>query len=267
MPKARVKDLNINYVIEGKGETIVLLNGIMMSTVSWEQLAKTYINQGYKVLRFDFRDQGLSDSSIDKYTMKQHVEDVYSLLQYLKLDKVHLLGISYGAQVAMQIGIKYPEMIEKLVLANATARVSNYLIGVGTAWEEAAKTKNGVSFLKITMPYIYSKTFYEANYNWLKEREEKLGALLDEEWFERYLRLTTAFKEYDLLEKIKTISIPTLIISSDEDIVTPYKEQVLIHEKIEESILMTILNCGHASFYERPNEFNILVLGFLRKSH
>ncbi|MCD5414203.1 MAG: alpha/beta hydrolase [Clostridiales bacterium] len=265
MPKVRINGIEMNYLLEGTGQTIVLLNGIMMSAASWEQVARTYIDQGYKVLRLDFRDQGLSDSVIEIYTMQQHADDVHSLLKHLGLDKVYLLGISYGAQVAMQVALSYPEDIAKLILANATARVSKHLMGIGTAWEEAAKTKNGISFFKLAMPYIYSKTFYETNYTWLKDREETLGALLDEAWVERYLRLSAAFKEYNLLNEIVKIEMPTLIISSEEDIVTPNCEQVLIHEQIKESILMTILKCGHASFYEKSDEFNILVLGFLAK--
>ena len=62
MPKIKINGLNINYQLDGNGqETIVILNGIMMSANSWEDFVPVYTEKNFQLLRMDFRDQGASD--------------------------------------------------------------------------------------------------------------------------------------------------------------------------------------------------------------
>ncbi|KAB3534696.1 alpha/beta hydrolase [Alkaliphilus pronyensis] len=267
MPRVKVNGVDIYYKFNGDGEKIlVILNGIMMSSESWGGLVPSYVRAGYKVLNVDFRDQGKSESSKDAYTITQHVEDLRGLLQHLKIEKINLLGISYGGQVSMLFALKYPHMLESLILANTMARLTNYLKSIGEAWDEAAKLKDGEKFFRLAMPLIYSDTFYEKNLQWLKDREELFSSILTPEWFERYLRLSSSHGDYDIVDKLSNIQVPTLLISSDKDLITPYRELFMIHERIRDSKLVVIPEAGHASCYEKMEEFILVVLGFLALS-
>ncbi len=120
--------LKINYHLDGEsGPVILILNGIMMSTASWADFVPVYTENNYRVLRVDFRDQGLSDSYPEDYRIDIHVEDIIKLMDQLELEQVIPVGISYGGMVAMLMAIKYPERIKSMVLANTVARVTPYL--------------------------------------------------------------------------------------------------------------------------------------------
>ncbi len=264
MPLVKINGFNMNYRLEGEGEgTLVILNGIMMSAESWVGLVPSFVAAGYRVLTLDFRDQGKSEPSPEAYTIGQHVEDLKELLDTLEIKSCSLLGISYGGQVAMLFVLKYPQLLESLMLANTMARLTNHLKAIGTAWDEAAGLKDGRSFFKLAMPLIYSRSFYERSYDWLRSREEGLGSSLTEEWFEAFLRLSSSHGDYNPLEALESIKLPTLVIASDQDIITPYEEQLLIHKKIKTSRLVVIPEAGHASCYEKPQEFSLIILGFL----
>lgn len=264
MPMVKINGFNMNYRLEGEGDkTLVILNGIMMSADSWAGLVPSFVRNGYRVLTLDFRDQGKSQPSPEAYKIGQHAEDLKALLELLEIKCCSLLGISYGGQVAMLFALKYPQLLESLILANTMARMSNHLKAIGAAWDEAAKLKDGKSFLRLAMPIIYSQCFYSRSYEWLQAREEALGGSLTSEWFEAFQRLSSSHGDYDLVEELEKIKLPTLIIASDQDTITPYEEQLLIHRKVKASSFVVIPESGHASCYEKPQEFILLVLGFL----
>ncbi|WP_026476462.1 alpha/beta fold hydrolase [Alkaliphilus transvaalensis] len=264
MSKVAINGVEINYKVTGEGEQVLLiLNGIMMSVTSWTNMTPIYNKAGYKVINVDFRDQGESGASPEDYDNTQHVSDLKGLLDYLEIKECNIMGISYGGQVAMLFALKYPEMVKGLILANTISRLTNYLAAIGASWDEAAKLKDGEKFFKLAMPLIYSDTFYEKNEKWLKDRVKIFGKILTDQWFERYLRLSSSLNNYDISELIGDIKAPTLVIASDKDVVTPYEELHLIHKKIPNSKFVVIPEAGHASCYEKTDEFNLLVVGFL----
>ncbi len=267
MPVLEVNDIKINYQLDGDGEeTLVLLNGIMMSTASWAEFVPFYTEKNnYSLLRLDFRDQGMSSKFEEDYHVSIHVDDLKELLDKLDIKKVHLLGISYGAMVAMMFAIKYPECLSSLILPNAIAKVTKYLQAVSDIWEEAARLNNGELFFKLSMPLIYSDDFYNRKWDWLKEREKTFDQLLKEPWFESLIRLSQSSKDFDILDQLYKIKAPTLLIAGNRDIITPPYEMRKIRDRIEHSSMVIIENAGHASFYEKMVEFNSTVIGFLKQ--
>lgn len=265
MPHTQICGTDIFYQFTGEGEeTLVILNGIMMSVASWSYATKVFAKAGYRVLGVDFRDQGQSGSSGKPYKIEQHADDLKALLDYLGLTKCHLLGLSYGGQVAMIFALRYPGYIQKLILANTTGSLTNHLRAIGSAWDEAARLGDGVRFFKLAMPSIYSAKFYEKNYQWLLDRETALGQTLTPEWFERYLRLSSSHGAYDVTGEVKHIKLPTLLIAGELDGVTPATEMRKLHEAIEGSAFVMIPDSGHTACYEKPAEFHLAVVGFLK---
>jgi 3-oxoadipate enol-lactonase len=265
MPHAKICGTDIFYQVTGEGEeTLVILNGIMMSTASWDLAAGAFSQAGYRVLCVDFRDQGQSGSSDKPYKIEQHADDLKALLDYLDLPKCHLLGLSYGGQAAMIFALRYPEYINKLILSNTTGSLTNHLRAIGAAWDEAAKLGDGVRFFKLAMPSIYSAKFYEKNYQWLMDREAVMGLQLTSEWFERYLRLSSSHGAYDVTEEVKHIKLPVLLIAGELDGVTPISEMRKLHGAIENSAFIIIADSGHTACYEKPAEFHLAVVGFLK---
>lgn len=263
MPYEKVNGVIINYQLSGEGkEVLVILNGIMMSTTSWNDIIPAY-DKYFRVLRVDFRNQGQSQYVDDYFPIDIHIEDLKQLLDRLGITKASFLGISYGAKVAMLFTLAYPHSVKSLVVCNTTARVTKHLRAIGDSWDEAARLYDGERFFKLVMPFIYSSCFYEKNYKWIKERENMFGRILNKEWFEAYLRLSASTADYDIVDKLNQILTPTLCIASSMDIITPVAEVRMIHEGIPNSSFVIIPDAGHACCYERKEEFNTAVLGFL----
>ncbi len=254
----------VHYEIHGEvGEPFLVLNGIMMSTKSWTPFLPDFSRNNIAIL-VDFFDQGQSERMTEGYTHDIQVKLLAALIEMLPYDKVSVMGISYGGEVAVQLAVRYPQLVNRLVLANTAARTSNWLRKIGDGWNEVAKTGNGYSYYLTTIPVIYSTGFFEREYAWMEKREEILKAYFSRrDVLESLIRLTDSSQNYDFSDRLSEIKAPTLVISASEDGLVPPTEQILLHRGIKGSSYVTINGSGHASMYEDPSSFAALTLGFI----
>ena len=263
MIKVPFKDYFIHVEIYGKGQPLIILNGIMMSVKSWVPFIEDFSKDNQLIL-IDLLDQGESSKLIDQqYDQSIQVDALHAVIEHLKLDKVNLLGISYGGEVAIQYALKHNKYVSKLLLFNTTAWTSPWLKEIGHAWKMASYS--GASYYATTIPVIYSPNFYTNNIDWIENRKKALIPIFDDKGFiDRMNRLTDSAEDYDKRSELFKIKNQTLVVSSDTDFVTPISEQRLIVDSLENVDHIIIPNCGHASMYEAPVLFKTLVLGFIK---
>ncbi|HOO32212.1 MAG TPA: alpha/beta hydrolase [Thermotogota bacterium] len=254
----------IYYEIRGKkGPWVCFLNGIMMSCASWASFNEE-MSKDYRFLLIDFRDQGKSSKLEGRqYDWKLHVDDLVELFDFLSIDKINMLGVSYGGQVALEFTRYHQDRLNSLMLMNVIPKVTNYLQSISDSWELAASLNSGKDFFTVAIPPIYSDVFYQNNIEWLKRRQELFESMLTKEWFEGFTRLSKSAKYFDCSDLIEDIKVPTLVLSAQKDIITPAERMKEMAERIENSIYLDIPNSGHAAFLEKQREFLIAVKGFL----
>lgn len=263
MPEILYNNKKIYYEAYGEGEPLILLNGIMMSHLSWK-LFIPELSKDKKLILCDFFDQGKSEKleGVD-YKHDVQVEILKALIDHLRIEKANICGISYGGEIALQFAIKYQEHVNKLLIFNTASYTTPWLHDIGRAWINAAKTYDPDIFYHVAIPYIYSPLFYTENYRWMEKRKELLQDVFTEDFLNAMVRLTQSSEGYDIRNSLKEIKVDTLVVGADYDYITPLVEQEYIHSNIKDSQFMVIKNCGHASMYEKPNEFVALVNGFL----
>src|SRR5512136_2196684 len=258
-------DAKIYYEVHGEGEPVLFLHGIMMSTMSWLAFIPE-LSKRFKLILLDLRDQGQSSRMKEPYTQEIHVGDVLGLLDALNIPRVHVMGLSYGGQVALRFALQHQARIKSLCLFNTPNRVSNHLLEIGKAWETAAELNDGERFFQLAVPFIYSEPFYETHLDFLMERQKMFKSLLTQEWFEGFIRLSRSVKGYSASrEELKTIKVPTLLDGADLDIVVSQRSMKDIHENIPDCEFIMIPNAGHGAFLEKMNEFLTLLIGFVTK--
>ena len=258
------KDYKINYEVHGSGKPILILNGIMMSTKSWSEFIDP-LTQYSQLILLDFLNQGESDKTNEQFYHDTQVEIVKGLLDELKLDKINIYGVSYGGEIAIQFAIKYPELVDKLVLSNTCSETSYWLEEVGHAWNEA--TSSGISYYLTTIPFIYSPKFFVENREWMENRKKILVPLFEDETFINSMKILTNSSEgYSAKDRLSEIKAETLIIGCEYDFVTPYYQQEELHENIKNSQLLFIPDSGHALMYEKPTLFILTLLGFVNNN-
>ena len=215
MPIFNFKDYEVYYEIEGEGRPILFLNGIMMSTASWNTFKNCVIKHN-TLVRVDFLDQGHS-SRMDGITYDHNLqaELLHALIEHLNLEYLTIVGVSYGGEVALRHALYYPKDVERLVLANAAAWTSNWLRDIGRAWNAVGKTLDGDAYYDLAIPVIYSSNFYQEKEEWMENRRKVLVPLFSTKAFqERMNRLVNSSESHDIRAEIHKIKHETLVISS-----------------------------------------------------
>lgn len=250
----------VYYEDYGEGAPILVLNGIMMSCMSWKEFIDP-LKANNRLLLLDFLDQGRSQRMSEPYSQALQVKLVAALLEHLGLDDVNLAGISYGGEIALQFALAYPEKLRRLALFNTTAKTGPWLRDIGDAWNLAAGDAD--AYYLTTIPVIYSPGFYLANNDWMNRRRELLRPIFgNPDFLNAMERLVNSAADYDVSAEIDKITAPTLVVSCEQDYLTPMEEQRYIAASIPGSQRVILPNCGHASMYEQPVLFTSLVLGF-----
>jgi len=255
-------DPGIYYEVHGKGNPLVLLNGIMMSTPSWVDHIER-LKDRFQVIVYDMRDQGQSARLEEGYDNHIHVQDLKKLLDHLNIDKADLWGVSYGGQVAILFSLAFPDCVDRLVLSNTSAYIDQYLLSMGEMWKRAARLYDGEAFFDLALIPIYSRHFYNHNYDWLLNRRQMFKELLTKEWFDGFIRLASSNPDYDVRNDLNRIAHTTLLIAAEEDVITPYAQMREMSAIMPNAQLVCIPQTGHAAFLEKIDEVCTLVKGFL----
>jgi pimeloyl-ACP methyl ester carboxylesterase len=253
----------VHYESDGEGYPVLILNGIMMSTKSWAPFIPT-LKEHFRVLRLDFFDQG--DSATlpgETYTQDIQVDLIKGFLDHLGLSKVNIVGISYGGEVALAFALQHSAMVNRLVVFNSCSYTNPWLKDIGRGWIKAGRTRDGEHYYQTTIPVIYSPHFYIGQLEWMRRREAVLVPLFSNpEFLDRMERLTRSAESYDLREKIANIQAPTLVVSAEEDYLTPIANQETLVQALPNGEWIKIPLAGHASMYEKPLLFTTIITGF-----
>jgi len=252
------------YSVEGDGDPVILLNGIMMTAEAWV-LQRKALAEKFKVVSHDFLGQGQSSKPEEGYSLRRHCEDLLSLMDELQIEDAHLIGASYGGEVGLLFAAEYPEKVKTLTVAGSVSEIHPLLEAMGRSWMEAAKTEQGEAFFHIVAPLIYSEYFFRERGEWLKERAKAFAGVVTQHWFKAFYGLMEAFMELDLTPELGKIKAPTLVVAGAEDILKPPKYSRIITQGIIDSRL-EIMETGHAIPLEDPKKFNSLVLDFLEEN-
>lgn len=103
--------------IEGSGKPFLILHGFLGMSDNWKTLGQQFAGEGFEVHMLDMRNHGRSFQS-EEFSYELMVQDVFDYCQAHSLDSIRILGHSMGGKIAMFFATRYPEMVERLIVAD-----------------------------------------------------------------------------------------------------------------------------------------------------
>jgi pimeloyl-ACP methyl ester carboxylesterase len=259
MPIAKVNGININYMVAGQGEPLVMIAGFSADQSLWKSQIPAFKKQ-FQVVIFDNRGVGKSDKPKGPYSLRMMSEDTIKLMDFLNIKKAHILGHSMGGLIAQEIAINYPERVMKLILASTWSYQDNDANGVTSAMLEMPQLpirQAGVLMVDAIMNKRFNRWFVVPalkNY-WRRIKEpDAIGikAQLDGQM------------GYNSLDKLLSIKAQTLVLTGTKDRVIKPTSSETIAKNIPNARLVKIDKGSHADFIEMSKVFNQEVLNFLK---
>lgn len=264
MPEIHANGITLHYRWQGRmdGPVLVLINGLLTDLSSWNGHLP-HLTPHFRVLIYDCRGQGLSEKPDEgPYTPRLHADDLKGLLDGLGIEKAALLGVSSGACVALSFAARWPERVSALVLANGYGVADTAMQVKLNSWLRAMEVGGGPLRFDVSVAWIWGASFLNNHYEALKPWREKGTALPAH----AVIHLIRGAMEHDVLEQARNITCPTLLMTGDEDVLTPLSYSRALQERIAGSQVVVLKQAGHCMFLEHVDEFSQVAADFLRQA-
>ncbi len=250
----------IRYLESGDAAkpTVILLHGLGAQAESW-QLNIAALAANYHVIAPDQIGFGKSDKPFLKYRVGTYADFLDKMMAELKIEKASLVGNSLGGWVAALTAVKYPNRVEKIVLADA-AGIAPPAIDFERIYQLNNSTRDEV---RANLKLIFFNPMFQNN-----------ETLVDQFMTQR-ITTNDGYTINSLIESIKRkedfldtrlgeIKKPTLIIWGKQDGLIPLADGEKFNKGIANSQLVVFENCGHVPQFEKAADFNKKIIEFLQ---
>ncbi len=263
MKEAHVDGLRIAYQQAGHGEPLVLVHGGMDDSRSW-RLQLEGLADEFTVLAWDAPGCGRSSDVPESWRMPDYAAALASWLGALGITGAHLLGLSWGSSIVIELCRRHPTLPASLVLASAyagwagslsqvetAARLEGILAAADLPSEQAMEGLPGLFAGPVPADLLEELKAIWADNSGLK----KPGG---------YRAAARSMAEADLRDVLPRITAPTLLLYGELDQRSPMHVAQALHAQIPSSQLAVIKGVGHLANVEAPAEFNTQLCRFLR---
>jgi len=249
--------------IEGSGQPLVIMHGFLGMSDNWKTLATQFAENGFEVHSLDLRNHGRSMHSVE-FNYQIMVDDVVEYCQEKDLNSICLLGHSMGGKVAMFTATQFPNLVEKLIVADIGVKYypphhDEILNGLAAVDFSRKPSRSDVE--EILTPYIQdfgTRQFLMKSLYW-----KELGQLA----FRFNLDAFIANKDIigEALTENAVFNKPTLFLRGANSNYILTADFAAIQQHFPQSALESISNAGHWLHAENPKDFYESVLIFLKK--
>lgn len=235
------------------GPPVILMHPAAGSSASWEHQAPALTAAGFRCIAFDARGFGKSRAK-DPEAMGHASDDVLALADALGLDRFILIAAAYGGFGGLDFALRFPERLRAFVLATSQGGITDPDY-VATRQRIAGPEVRAMPIQFRELGPSYRVESPEGVERWLQILHEAGGEQAKRQ--ETFLQIE--------LSMLEALTVPTLVLAADADLLAPPALMRLIANRIPGSEFVMLADAGHSAHWERPQEWNAAVLGFLEK--
>ena len=268
MPYAVASDgIRLHYQDIGRhgAPVVLLIQGLGADKNGWIAQRPALMLR-YRVIAFDNRGAGRSDKPFGPYTLEQMADDAVAVLDACDVDRAHVVGASMGGAITQLVYLRHPERVRSMVLACSACRNVPWREELLQSWADLAMSKGmGVMAHHAGRWVIGPRSFRR-----LWPAVGWLGPLAMGRVPHAFAAQVKAIISVNdgQADNLRDITVPTLIMVGNQDILTPRADSEEMNELIPGSELVVISGAAHGFMIEHASTFNRVLKEFLeRVSH
>ena len=223
VPRAGIVRTNgqeLFYEIHGEGPPLVMLMGIGYDSSLWTLQQVPVLLTRFSVVLLDNRDAGRSSRADHPYTIADMADDVAGVLDALDIHHTHLLGLSMGSMIGMEVALRHADRLDRLVLAGPGVAPARSAVDPIAIWNWVkAHDPSGEVFGGQQFTWLFSAAFLR-NQAAVQDTIALLASSPNPVDPEAYDRQAQAYLHFDALDRLGGIKAPTLVIVGEQDLLT-----------------------------------------------
>jgi pimeloyl-ACP methyl ester carboxylesterase len=260
MAKVRSGNAEIVYQVLGKGPPVLLLHPFPANHELWMPSAQALTSR-YQLILPDLRGHGDSETGEGTVTMQKHSTDIVRVLDDAGVGRVPMAGISIGGYALFEVWRQSRDRVSALALFNTKAPADNPEARAGRLKSASDVIELGTEpFFEGMVPKLIGKTTRETRPDLVAGAMRMMRKMSPED----VAAVQRGMAERpDSMATLKTINVPTLVVTGDEDILTGVSEAEAMRQNIPGSQMKVISRGGHYSVWEQPEEAGRILRQFL----
>ena len=253
-------DATIVYHTAGTGPPVILLHPFPTNHEFWIPLAHTLITR-YRVVMPDLRGHGDSAIGEGPATMEKHAADIARVMDDLDVGRAPMIGVSIGGYALFEFWRRDRGRVAALAFCNTKAPADSTEARAARLQAANDVLEHGTEpFFETMIPRLLGQTTRETRPDLVDGALRMMRKMSPEDVAQVQRGMA---ERPDSIPTLKTINVPTLIVTGDEDILTGVNEAQLMHQHIPGSRRCVIPKAGHFSAWERPEEASRVLRQFL----
>jgi 3-oxoadipate enol-lactonase len=265
MNRLRSDDAELVYHSVGDGPPVLLLHPFPVHHEFWKPSTEA-LSGHYRLILPDLRGHGDSEVGSGPATMEKHARDLARILDDIQIPRVVFVGVSIGGYAFFEFWRRFRERVTAVVLCNTKAQADTADARAGRlrAAEEVMQKGTG-PFIESMVPKLLGKSTIDSRPD-LVDGALRMMRKMSPEGVAQVQRGMA--NRPDSVSELKSINVPTLLITGDEDLSTGPPEAELMHQNISGSEIRVVPRAGHYAAWEHPEPVGALLRQFLdRVSH
>ena len=262
MPRINIGTITLNYAVEGTGEALLFIPGLIGLHSAWDyQIA--HFSKSHLCISFDHRGAGRSDKPVgrENYSTGLVAQDVVGLLDALGVEKVTAVGTSTGGCVVQNLALDHPDRLERCIFCNTWTKADIYIHRLQTLRKWIAQSHGADAYVEFSSILTNGAMQFRYDLDRVLDLEsrakETIGSI---EVIAARVDMTLT---HDRLAELGRIDHPSLVIGTKDDVTVPAYFAEDIHAAIRESRLVILPDGGHYSYRRYPEQWNAIVGEFL----
>jgi pimeloyl-ACP methyl ester carboxylesterase len=243
--------------------TVVLLTGLGSKRLGWYRQLSVF-GETYRTIALDHRDTGDSDLATAPYATADQADDVAAVLKALGIERAHFVGISMGGFISLEVVLRHPALVDKLVLTATSAGGSTHVAPAPEMLAMLGQDRRGMEpgdLARQTHMRIMAPGFAERH----PEAMERIvaNARYRPQPAEAYRRQLQSVMGNNAADRLEQIHAPTLVVHGEVDPLVPVQNGKYLAQHIPSARLILYPDTGHIPIIERADDYNRDVLAFL----
>jgi 3-oxoadipate enol-lactonase len=260
LQKIKSGDTEIVYRVVGEGAPVVLLHPFPVNHEFWVPVVNG-LSTRYHLILPDLRGHGDSDVGEGPATMDKHAADIAAVMDDAGVGRAPLVGVSIGGYALFEFWRKYRGRVAALGLCNTKAPADSAEARAGRLQAANDVLERGTEpFFESMVPRLLGKSTRETRPDLIDGALRMMRKMSPEDVAQVQRGMAA---RPDSMDTLKTINVPTLLVTGDEDILTGVNEAELMRQHISGSQLRVIPKAGHYSGWEQPEDVGNVLREFL----
>jgi 3-oxoadipate enol-lactonase len=257
---AQVNGHRLSFASEGaENAPVVVLSHTLATAAEVWGYQLPILRHRFRVILYDVRGHGESEATGDSYSLEELAMDVIKLLDYLSIERAAFVGASLGGMIGQVLALTAPDRLSALVLCSTGSKADQAMQANFDERIETVRRKGMESQVQPTLGRWFSLDFLQS----APRTAAWIADLIRATPLNGFVGCCRALQKLDVIEQLKEIKIPTLVVPGEKDQGFPPSVAQAIRERIEGSKLEILRGAAHLGLVEHAHRFNEILMPFL----